>query len=86
LESAPGFSGLPDLEDGLLHLWRWFSELSIARREGFNGPGHITHQDILAWSMLCGPVPSPAEIGLIVTTDQIWRSEWHRLWELKRPK
>jgi hypothetical protein len=68
------------------HIWAWFCEVSDGRPDGFSGPGALGYPDVMAWTVVCGVLPTPTEVRLILITDREWRGEYNRLQELKRPK
>ena len=76
----------PELPPRLERLWGLYSEWSDGRDDGFSGPAPLTWQGMRDWTEQMGHPLSPLERRLILITDKAWRSEWHRLSELKKPK
>lgn len=71
----------------LLYIWKWFVELSDARRSvSEGGPGAVLHVDVRAWAEATQRFPDPAEVRLLLAIDVAWRAEWHRCFDLKHPK
>lgn len=78
----PALNG-PPLPPTCIHLYRWFTELSVARGGNGFGPNPLRYVDIAAWSELTGTLIRPGEVRVLLRLDQVYLTE---MMSAKAPK
>ena len=61
-----------DVEPRLFYIWRWWQAMSGWREQGM-GLGPISHQEILAWSVLYRIEVGPSEVETFKRIDTAYR-------------
>lgn len=65
----------PECPAMLVHVWRWFLDLSTTRGSTGFGPAPLGYRDIAAWSALMRTSPTPFEVALLRELDRLFFAE-----------
>jgi hypothetical protein len=74
----------PECPPLLEPLWMMFCQVSRGRTSNGFGANPLTWADIEAWGRLTATDPSPWEIDLLVTLDNLWLVQTHKSSETKK--
>ena len=72
-----------EVQPRLFYIWDWWHGMSPWREQGM-GLGPITHQEILAWSLLYRIEVSPSEVEALKRIDLAYRVHEQEKMEQKR--